>query len=211
MEPKKNHKNAIVAGAIVVSLLIGGGVGYVIASGGVGQNNSGATSNAVTSSSSGASDGVTVSGVKLVRTKDIIDNASAAKNASTFVDALKTAKVTDTLKAEGPFTVFLPSNDTFSTLPEGTLDSLLKPENVEQLKNVLLYHVVPGTYTSADLRVMAQKGESFTTVQGAILTPVAEDGVVKIKDAKGGVVGVSVADVISSNGVVHIIDAVLMQ
>lgn len=168
-------------------------------------------SSTTTTASSDDADGVTVGGAKMVRTKDIVDNAVNAKNVTTVVAAVKAAGLVETLKSEGPFTVFAPNNDAFAALPAGTVDTLLKPENKETLVGILTYHVVPGTYTSADLRVMANKGETLTTVQGDVLTPIMVDNELQLQDAKGSKVAVETPDVISSNGVTHVIKSVLMH
>lgn len=159
---------------------------------------------------SSSSDGVTVGGAKMVKDKDIVDNAVNAKNVTTVVSLVQLADLVDTLKSDGPFTVFAPNNDAFAKLPAETVASLQKEENVDALKNILTYHVVAGTYTSADLKVMAQKGETLTTVQGEKLTPVIKGGKVVLKDAKGGESEIETTDVISSNGVTHVIKSVLM-
>ncbi|MBC7565230.1 fasciclin domain-containing protein [Candidatus Saccharibacteria bacterium] len=159
---------------------------------------------------SDSSDGVTVGGAKMVKTKDIVDNAVNASNVTTLVSLVKQADLVTTLKSEGPFTVFAPNNDAFAKLPEATVKSLQEPANKAALANILTYHVVSGTYTTADLKVMAQKGETLTSVQGQILTPVLEDNVLKIQDDSGNKVTIQTADVISSNGVTHVIESVLM-
>lgn len=197
---------------LVVGLLIGGGAGFLIAD--MNKKNDNSMSNTTESSQQtsmdAGSDGVTVGGAKMVKDKDIVDNAVNASNVTTLVTAVKAADLVSTLKGEGPFTVFAPTNDAFNKLPEGTVDTLLKPESKATLAKILTYHVVPGTYTSADLKVMAAKGEMLTSVEGEMLTPVVKDGKVYIKDAKGGESMVQTSDVISSNGVTHVIDSVLM-
>lgn len=208
---KLNQSGAASAVVVaVIALVVGMGGGYAI---GMNKEADAKTTNQSSSmQASGAeSDGVTVGGAKMIQTKDIVDNAVNAKNVTTVVAAVKAADLFDTLKSEGPFTVFAPNNDAFNKLPAGTLDTLLKPENKQMLAGILTYHVVPGTYTSADLRVMANKGETLKTVQGGTLSFVIENNQVKVKDAKGNVVGVETSDIISSNGVTHVIDAVLMQ
>jgi uncharacterized surface protein with fasciclin (FAS1) repeats len=207
MEPTSSNSKmmaTVVTGA--VALLIGMGGGYAIG------HSMKSTSTSMTPAPTAATDvkdGVTVGGAKMVRTLDIVDNAVNAKNVTTVVAAVKAAGLVDTLKSPGPFTVFAPNNDAFNKLPAGTVDTLLKPENLAMLKKILTYHVVSGTYTSADLRVMATKGETLTTVEGEMLTPVIVNNNVMLKDAKGVEVGIQTADVISSNGVTHVIDTVL--
>ncbi len=161
-------------------------------------------------SSSGESDGVTVGGAKMVKDKDIVDNAVNAENVTTVVSLVKLAELVDTLKSDGPFTVFAPNNGAFEKLPAETAASLQEEENRETLKGILTYHVVSGTYTSADLKVMAQNGETLTTVQGGKLTPVIKDGKVVLEDTQGNQVEIETTDVISSNGVTHVIKSVLM-
>ena len=198
---------------LIIGLIVGGLIGYPI-----GMNNANDVDNTSSDTSMKMDDtmdmtkgGVEVGGAMMVRDKDIVDNAANAKNVSTLVAAVKAAGLVDTLKSTGPFTVFGPNNDAFDALPAGTLDNLLKPENKDQLAGILTYHVVPGTYTEASLRAMAGKGESLTSVQGGMLMPVIKDGNVMIKDAKGNMAMIETPDVLSSNGVTFVIDAVLMQ
>jgi len=154
-----------------------------------------------------------VGGAAMYPNKTIVENASTAKNLTTLVAAVKAAGLVDTLSGTGPFTVFAPTNDAFAKLPKGTVDTLLKPENKAKLTQILTYHVVPGTYTSSQLMAAAKKdgGSSMlTTVQGEKLTVKLSDGKVWVVDAKGGKAAVTTADVGQSNGVVHVIDSVLM-
>lgn len=138
----------------------------------------------------------------MVRSQDIVDNAARASNVTTLVTAVKAAGLVDTLKSPGPFTVFAPTNDAFAKLPAGTVDTLLKPENKGALTDILTYHVVAGRYTSADLK----DGLTLTTVEGKKLTFKKVNGKLMIN----GSAMVETADVISSNGVTHVIDTVLM-
>jgi len=203
-----NSKMTMAIVALVIGVLVGGGIGYAS---GKSMDDSKDTSSSSTKMEAGDSeDGVTVGGARMVRTLDIVDNAANAKNVSTVVAAVKAAGLVETLKGAGPFTVFGPNNGAFEALPAGTLDTLLMPENKAMLANILTHHVVAGTYTSADLMVMASKGETLTSVQGGILTPVMENNTLKIKDAKGNSVDIETADIISSNGVTHVIKSVLM-
>ncbi len=146
-------------------------------------------------------------------TKDIIDNAVNSKDHTTLVAAVKAAGLVDTLKGSGPFTVFAPTNAAFAKLPAGTVDTLLKPENKADLTKILTYHVVPGKLNAADLiaQAKANGGKAMlTTVQGEPLTAWVEGNSVYLTDAKGGKSMVTIADVNQSNGVIHVIDTVLM-
>ncbi|AVJ33494.1 MAG: fasciclin domain-containing protein [Stenotrophomonas indicatrix] len=160
-----------------------------------------------------AADNPMVGGVPMYANKTIVENASTAQNLSTLVTAVKAAGLVDTLSGKGPFTVFAPDNQAFAKLPAGTVETLLKPENKAKLTQVLTYHVVPGTYTSTQLTAAARShGGSSTlkTVQGEALTVKLQDGKVWVVDAKGGKSAVTTADVRQSNGVVHVVDSVLM-
>lgn len=137
---------------------------------------------------------------------NIVGLAAETPSLSTLVTAVKAASLVDTLQGTGPFTVFAPTNAAFEALPAGTLDTLLKPENVGQLKSILTYHVVSGKVMAADVK----DGQEITTVQGAKLTVSIMDGKVYLTDAKGGKAMVEMADVSASNGVVHVISTVLL-
>ncbi len=150
--------------------------------------------------------GVMVGGANMVPSKDIVDNATNSADHTTLVAAVKAAGLVETLKGAGPFTVFAPTNEAFGKLPAGTVDNLLKPENKAKLSNVLTYHVVPGSYKSTDLK----DGQKLKTVQGEELTIWYKDGKWAVSDAKGGKANITIADVISSNGVTYVIDGVLM-
>lgn len=135
-------------------------------------------------------------------TADIVDTAVAAGNFTTLASLLETTGLVDTLKGEGPFTVFAPTDDAFAALPEGTLDELGLPENADQLESILLYHVADGDVRSSDL----SDGQEIDTVQSAPITiTIDEDGTVKANDAT-----VTQADIEASNGVIHVIDSVLL-
>ena len=136
----------------------------------------------------------------------VVDVAAAAPDFSTLVTAVTEAGLVDTLSGSGPFTVFAPKNEAFAALPAGTLDSLLLPENRDQLASVLTYHVVPGKVLSGDLT----DGMKVTTVQGAPLTVNVRDGAVTLTDGAGRTVSVVQPDVEAGNGVVHVVDAVLL-
>jgi uncharacterized surface protein with fasciclin (FAS1) repeats len=150
--------------------------------------------------------GVMVGGAKMVPSKDIVDNAVNSTDHTTLVAAVKAAGLVETLKGAGPFTVFAPTNEAFNKLPAGTVDNLVKPENKAKLTNILTYHVVSGAYKSTDLK----DGQMLKTVQGEELSVWNKDGKWMIKDAKGNTANITIADVISSNGVTYVIDGVLM-
>ena len=155
-----------------------------------------------------------VGGAPMYANKTIAVNASAAPNLSTLVTAVKAAGLVDTLNSAGPFTVFAPTNDAFAKLPSGTVDTLVQPDHKDDLTKILTYHVVPGTYDSKKLMKEIKKAGGslqLKTVQGETLTLSMDSmKMIKITDAKGGTAMVTTADVYQSNGVVHVIDSVLM-
>jgi uncharacterized surface protein with fasciclin (FAS1) repeats len=156
---------------------------------------------------------VTVGGAPMYPSKNIVQNAVNSKDHTTLVTAVKAAGLVDTLQSPGPFTVFAPTNDAFAKLPAGTVDTLLKPENKKTLSNVLTYHVVAGRLTAKDLmeKVKAGNGKAMLkTVEGADLTFAEKDGKLWIWDAKGGSAQVTIRNVMQSNGVIHVIDTVLL-
>ncbi|HEY4403218.1 MAG TPA: fasciclin domain-containing protein [Xanthobacteraceae bacterium] len=156
---------------------------------------------------------VTVGGAPMYPSKNIIQNAVNSKDHTTLVAAVKAAGLVDTLSGAGPFTVFAPTNAAFAKLPPGTVDSLLKPENKEKLVAVLTYHVVPGRMSAKDLMEAAKKAggqAKLKTVEGDWLTVEAKGSTLSIWDAKGNVSKVTVQNVFQSNGVIQVIDTVLL-
>jgi uncharacterized surface protein with fasciclin (FAS1) repeats len=154
-----------------------------------------------------------VGGAAMSADKDIIDNAVNSKDHTTLVAAVKAAGLVDTLKGPGPFTVFAPTNEAFAALPAGTVDGLLKPEKKADLTKVLTYHVVAGAVDAATLKSQIAAGggkAELKTVQGETLTATEHDGGIALTDSKGNVAMVTIADVMQSNGVIHVIDKVLM-
>lgn len=154
-----------------------------------------------------------VGGMPMFENKDIIDNAVTSPDHTTLVAAVQAAGLVETLKGAGPFTVFAPVNAAFDALPAGTVDTLLKPESKDALVGVLTYHVVPGKILSTDLvKMISDAGGTLkvVTVQGGELSFAVEGDMVKITDAAGGVATVTIADVVQSNGVIHVIDKVLL-
>lgn len=154
-----------------------------------------------------------VGGAAMLPSKDIVDNAVNSKDHTTLVAAVKAAGLVETLKGPGPFTVFAPTNAAFGALPAGTVETLLKPENKSALTGVLTYHVVPGRLDAKALAAKIKAGNgraTLTTVQGATLTVRATAGGVTVTDAKGGTAKVSIADVYQKNGVIHVVDKVLL-
>ncbi len=156
---------------------------------------------------------VTVGGAPMYANKDIIDNAVNSKDHTTLVAAVKAAGLVDTLKGVGPFTVFAPTNTAFSALPAGTVDTLLKPENKPQLTKVLTYHVVPGKLDAAALMKQIDAGGGKAMLKaaaGGTLTATASGKTVNVTDESGGISKVTIADVNQSNGVIHVVDKVLL-
>jgi uncharacterized surface protein with fasciclin (FAS1) repeats len=153
----------------------------------------------------------TVGGAAMYSSRTIVENAANSRDHTTLVAAVKAAGLVETLSGSGPFTVFAPTNAAFARLPAGTVDSLLKAENRSSLQSVLTYHVVPGRVTARDLvgLIEAGGGEArVTTVQGGVLTARLAGNQVVLVDANGGTARVSQADVMQSNGVIHVTDAV---
>ena len=146
-------------------------------------------------------EGVMVGGALMVPTKNIVENAVESKDHTTLVAAVKAAGLAETLSGKGPFTVFAPTNEAFDKLPAGTVAKLLKPEMKKDLAGILTYHVVAGNYKAADLK----DGLELTTVQGQKIKFSKKDGQWYVNDAK-----ITITDAVSSNGVTHVIDAVLM-
>jgi uncharacterized surface protein with fasciclin (FAS1) repeats len=154
-----------------------------------------------------------VGGAAMYPTKNIVENAVNSKDHTTLVAAVKAAGLVDTLESPGPFTVFAPTNEAFDKLPAGTVDTLLKPENLAQLKKILTYHVVAGKLTAKEIAKQIKAGggkATLTTVEGGTLTAMMQGGKLVLTDEKGGTATVTIANVFQSNGVIHVIDTVLM-
>ena len=154
-----------------------------------------------------------VGGMPMFENKDIIDNAVTSPDHTTLVAAVQAAGLVETLKGAGPFTVLAPTNDAFAALPAGTVENLLKPENKDMLVKILTCHVIGAKALSTDITKMAMDDggtHEVTTVGGCKLWLKADGGKVTITDEAGGVANVTIADVIQSNGVIHVIDKVLL-
>ncbi len=154
-----------------------------------------------------------VGGAAMYPTKTIVENAVQSPIHTTLVAAVKAAGLVETLSGPGPFTVFAPTDAAFAKLPAGTVETLVMPQNKAQLTNILTYHVVAGRVTAADLMAKIRAGggrAALTTVQGEPLTATMMGGRVMLTDTKGNMAHVSQADVIQSNGVIHVVDAVLL-
>ena len=154
-----------------------------------------------------------VGGAAMYSSKTIVANAMNSADHTTLVAAVKAAELVDTLNSKGPFTVFAPTNAAFNQLPAGTVDTLLKPENKSMLTRVLTYHVVSGKYDSKALAKLIAKGHGKTrlkTVSGGTLTAMMDGGNIVLRDEKGGTSMVTTADVYQSNGVIHVVNAVLL-
>lgn len=157
---------------------------------------------------------VMVGGAAMYPSKNIIENAVNSKDHTTLVAAVKAAGLVETLSGKGPFTVFAPTNAAFDKLPTGTVETLLKPENKKMLQGVLTYHVVAGKMNAQDIAKAIKTGNgkaTLTTVQGAKLTAWMEGNKLMLTDEKGGQSTVTIADVNQSNGVIHVVDTVLMH
>jgi len=159
------------------------------------------TSTSVDTTAMHTQEGVMVGGALMAPTKNIVENAVESKDHTTLVAAVKAAGLAETLSGTGPFTVFAPTNEAFNKLPAGTVETLLKPAMKKDLTSVLTYHVVSGSYKAADLK----NGLELTTVQGQKIKFTEKDGQWYVNDAK-----ITITDAVSSNGVTHVIDAVLM-
>ena len=154
-----------------------------------------------------------VGGAAMFPSKNIVENALNSNDHTTLVAAVKAAGLVDTLESAGPFTVFAPTNEAFAKLPEGTVDNLLKPENIDTLKKVLTYHVVSGRISTHDLKKMIADGggkATMTTVEGGTLTAWMKDGKIMITDDKGNMAAITIPNVYQSNGVIQVIDSVLL-
>ncbi|WPQ60158.1 fasciclin domain-containing protein [Chitinophaga sancti] len=168
----------------------------------------------ITSTSQAQEKTVMVGGAAMYPSKNIIENAVNSKDHTTLVAAVKAAGLVETLQGAGPFTVFAPTNKAFDKLPKGTVETLLKPENKTMLQGVLTYHVVAGNLDSKAIAALIKKGNGkaeLTTVQGGKLWLWMEGGKLMIKDEKGDVAKVTIKDVHQSNGVIHVVDQVLMH
>jgi uncharacterized surface protein with fasciclin (FAS1) repeats len=169
---------------------------------------------AITSAMAGKMQNPVVGGQEMYPTKNIVENAVNSADHTTLVAAVKAAGLVETLEGPGPFTVFAPTNEAFNKLPAGTVDTLLKPENKATLTKVLTYHVVAGRWSASDLMKKIKEGNGtaeLTTVEGGKLWVMLHDGKhVMLKDEKGGTALITIANVFQSNGVIHVIDTVLM-
>jgi uncharacterized surface protein with fasciclin (FAS1) repeats len=155
-----------------------------------------------------------VGGAAMYPSKNIIQNAVNSKDHTTLVAAVKAAGLVDTLQGAGPFTVFAPTNTAFGKLPAGTVESLVRPENKATLTRILTYHVVPGRLTAASLMKSVKEGGGMAhlkTVEGEdLMVKQAGPGKLSVTDAKGDVSWITIADVLQSNGIIHVVDTVLL-
>jgi uncharacterized surface protein with fasciclin (FAS1) repeats len=154
-----------------------------------------------------------VGGAAMYPKKTIVENAVNSPIHKTLVAAVKAAGLVDTLNSAGPFTVFAPTDDAFAKLPAGTVDTLVKPENKATLTKILTYHVVPGKISSKALAKMIKKGNgaaALKTVEGGTLTAKMSGSIIMLTDEKGGTSTITTADVYQKNGVIHVVDTVLM-
>lgn len=158
-----------------------------------------------------AEDSVRVGGAPMYASKNIIENAVNSKDHTTLVAAVKAAGLVETLQGAGPFTVFAPVNKAFAALPAGTVDSLLLPENKKSLVKILTAHVIAGNYSDADLLAKAKEGSfALKTVSGDTLSFVLKGSVLYVVDENGGAAKITISDVNQSNGVIHVVNKVLL-
>ncbi len=170
-------------------------------------------SSAVSAQMMEKNDNPMVGGAAMYKTKNIVENAINSKDHTTLVAAVKAAGLVETLASAGPFTVFAPVNSAFDKLPAGTVETLLKPENKATLTKVLTYHVIAGNFKAKDVVAAIKKGNGkaeFTTVSGGKLWAMLDGSSVVLKDENGGKSTVTIADVKQSNGVIHVIDSVVL-
>jgi len=156
---------------------------------------------------------VMVGGAAMYPSKNIIENAVNSKDHTTLVAAVKAADLVETLQGDGPFTVFAPTNEAFEKLPKGTVETLLKTENKKTLQTILTYHVLAGRHSATDIMKDIKKGNgkaTYKTVSGGTLTVMMKGKNVVLMDEKGGMATVTIADVNQSNGVIHVIDSVVL-
>ncbi len=156
---------------------------------------------------------VMVGGAAMYPSKNIVENAVNSKDHTTLVAAVKAADLVETLQSDGPFTVFAPTNEAFEKLPRGTVETLLKTENKKTLQTILTYHVLAGNHSAADIMKDIKKGNgkaTYKTVSGGTLTAMMKGKKVMLMDEKGGMATVTIADVNQSNGVIHVIDSVVL-
>lgn len=154
-----------------------------------------------------------VGGAEMYPSKNIVENAMNSNDHTTLVAAVKAAGLVKILQSDGPFTVFAPTNEAFEALPAGTVESLLKPENKIKLESILTYHVLAGDYSAADIMKAIKEGNgkaSFNTVSGEKVYAMLKGGNVVLEDVNGNTATVTIADVDQSNGVIHVIDGVLL-
>ena len=179
----------------------------------MGAHNAMAQDNMMSKGAMGHGNDPMVGGAAMYRSKDIIDNAVNSADHTTLVAAVKAAGLVNTLKGSGPFTVFAPTNAAFDKLPAGTVETLLKAENKGMLTNILTYHVVAGRLDSKAIAKAIKKGRGtaqFITVSGGKLTATMKSNNLVLRDEKGGMSTVTIADVYQSNGVIHVVDTVLL-
>lgn len=191
--------------AVLAVVLIGGAIWFMSMNNraeNVSMNSESMSNTATNTESMNNEEGVMVGGAMMTPDKDIVDNAVGSKDHTTLVAAVTAAGLAETLKGAGPFTVFAPTNAAFDKLPAGTVDTLLMPANKADLTGVLTYHVVPGAYRASDIT----EGLTLETVNGQSLTFTMKDGKWWINDAAM----ITIADVVSSNGVTHVVDTVLL-
>ncbi len=205
---KRMHTTRLLAASVSAAALAA--LGACMSSADAGMN---AGMDSPMASASAGADVKMVGGAAMYPSRNIVENAVNSRDHTTLVTAVKAAGLVDTLAGSGPFTVFAPTNAAFDRLPAGTVPTLVKPENKAKLTQVLTYHVVPGRVTASELMSAISAGggtATLTTVQGGRLTARQDGSAVIVTDAAGGSARVTIADVMQSNGIIHVVDTVLM-
>lgn len=204
-----NTRTSVIASALIIGLA---GAGMATTAFAAPLQNS-MSHDSMSQNSMGSSHSVMVGGAAMLPSRNIVQNASKSKDHTTLVAAVKAAGLVKTLESKGPFTVFAPTNEAFEALPDGTVQTLLKPTNKAKLKKILTYHVVPGKLTSSELEQKVQAGGGkamLKTVEGQDITVMHSNGQWTVTDAKGDVADITIPDVMQSNGVIYVINKVLM-
>lgn len=195
--------------AVFLALVVGGIVGYLSGANRLHFSQHVPMQAVLDESTQSPHDGITVGGDRLQATQSVTDNTAGARNLTNIMAVLRASGVADTLASSGPYTLFAPTNDAFSMLGDGGLATLLNPNQKDRLNLVAQYVVVPGSITSAELRLMASKGEKLTSINNRTITPVFQGEQLFLQDTSGAKATIENADIVSSNGIIHTVTTVM--